>query len=94
MTQTNAKEIAALLNRAGEAHHEYEQTVLKGIYDQDWAMWYAEYAIAHGLELLLNQRLTKAQLSLFLSEINQKYNQEQSRQSWAEYTAKKIVEPK
>ena len=41
MTQNNVKEIAALLNRAGGAHYEYEQTVFKGICDRDWVIWYA-----------------------------------------------------
>lgn len=92
MTQTNVKEIAALLNRAGQAHHEYEQTVLKGVYDRDWAIWYAEYAIADGLNNLLDSQLTPAQLSFFLSQSNKRYNQIDSGQSWADYTAEEMTE--
>ena len=38
-------ELAAALNAAGSAHHEYEQTVLKGVFDEQWPMFYAAFLL-------------------------------------------------
>lgn len=91
MIETTAKEIAALLNQAGAAHHDYEQTVLKGVYDREWPTWYAKYVLERGLNKLLNQEVTVEQLSQFLDQTNQNYQAERSQTSWAEYTAQKMV---
>jgi hypothetical protein len=37
--------LARLLREAANAHHTYEATL--GHKDEDWAVWYAEYIIAH-----------------------------------------------
>jgi hypothetical protein len=84
-------EIASLLTQAGNAHHHYEQTVLNGVYDHDWSIWYAEYAIEHCLGKLLERSLSLEQLSQFLSQTNDRYEAEKPDQSWANYTAHKIL---
>ena len=38
-------DIAEALSAAGSAHHEYEQTALKGVRDELWAGFYAAYAL-------------------------------------------------
>ena len=91
MSQNNVTNITILLSQAGAAHHTYEQTVLKGVYDQEWPAWYADYVIEHGLGTLLNKEMTVEQLSRFLSESYEAYQQEHSRQDWAAYTAEKMV---
>jgi hypothetical protein len=91
-SKNTVMEIASLLTQAGNAHHHYEQTVLNGVYDRDWHIWYAEYAIEHGLNKLLERALTLEQLSQFLSQTNDRYEAEKSARSWANYTAQKIVE--
>ena len=92
MTQTTVEKIASLLSQAGNAHHHYEQTVLKGVYDLDWHIWYAEYALEHGLGNLLDRSLTLERLSEFLSQSNEQYERENTDRSWADYTAQKLVE--
>jgi hypothetical protein len=92
MIQTKATEIAALLAKAGAAHHQYEQTVLKGVYDQDWPTWYADYVIRHGLGELLNQAVTVEQISQFFCHRNEDHKREHPLQNWADYTAKKMIE--
>jgi hypothetical protein len=84
--------IASLLSQAGAAHHEYEQTVLQGVYDQDWPLWYARYAVEQGLNSLLNMPLNPEQVSQLLTQIYQDYESEKPQLTWAEYTAEKLVE--
>lgn len=84
-------EISHLLARAGAAHHTYEQTVLKGASDQAWPAWYAAYVIDNGLNELLPQPITVPQLSQFLTESNQRYEQTDKRQTWADFTATDLV---
>ncbi len=68
MTQETATPIIDLLSRVGAAHHTYEQTILKGVYDQNWPTWYAEYALEHGLKALLQRKMTVEQLGRFFRE--------------------------
>ncbi len=89
---TITKEIAALLTQAGNAHHIYEQTVLKGVYDEDWATWYADYLIQNGLGTLLNQPMTTGQLSQFFNAGYAVYQREGATQSWADYTAQQLAD--
>jgi hypothetical protein len=92
MIASSVQKVAALLVEAGKAHHEYEQRVLQGVYDRDWAIWYAEYTLDRGLNKLLVRSLTLVELGQLLSEINQQYEAENSPLSWAEYTAQKILQ--
>jgi len=90
--QSKIAKIADLLSQAGSAHHHYEQTELKGVYDQNWAAWYADYVIEHGLNKLLPQSVTVAQLSQFLTESNRGYEQTGKRQTWADFTAADLIQ--
>jgi hypothetical protein len=92
MNANAVTQIARLLSQAGSAHHHYEQTILKGVYDQAWPEWYANYIIEHGLPSLLTQSVTAGQISRFLAESYEIYQQENSKQDWADYTAQQLVE--
>ena len=37
--------LAEILSAAGSAHHEYEQTALKGVRDELWAGFYAAFVL-------------------------------------------------
>ncbi len=87
----NVSQIATLLSQAGAAHHEYEQNILKGEFDQNWSTWYSEYIMHHGLSDLLDAKITAAQLSQFLIQSNESHKNKNSKQSWAEYTAQKTL---
>jgi len=39
------EELAVALKAAGAAHHEYEQTVLRGVRHEEWAAFYAAYVL-------------------------------------------------
>lgn len=43
--QPEFSELAAALKAAGSAHHEYEQTVLNGVFDEQWPMFYAAFVL-------------------------------------------------
>ncbi len=81
-----------LLIQAEQAHGQYERTILNGVYDQNWAIWYANYTIDQGMEKVLNRSFSGEQLSQFLSQSYEQYKAEQSQKTWAAYTAQKLVE--
>ena len=43
--QPQLSELTAALKAAGSAHHEYEQVVLKGVFDEQWPMFYAAFVL-------------------------------------------------
>jgi hypothetical protein len=92
MTQPPQLQIEALFMQAEQAHGEYERSVLNGVYDQNWADWYAQYAIDQGIKTLLGAPLSTEQLSQLLSQSYEQYKAEQVKsQHWATYTAQKLV---
>lgn len=91
MNQTATTQIEALLLQSEQAHGQYERSVLNGVYDQNWATWYAQYAIDRNIEKCLNRQLSIEQLSQFLSRSYDQYKAERSQQSWATYIAEKLV---
>lgn len=90
MSTNTITQIAHLLSQAGSAHHHFEQTVLNGVYDQEWPAWYADYVIKHGLKELLPTPITVEQLARFFAENYEVYKRENSKQSWTDYTAQQI----
>jgi hypothetical protein len=91
MSQTLIHQVESLLIQAEHAHGQYERTVLNGVYDQDWAVWYAEYAIDQGIEKLINRPFLTEQLGQFLSQTYEQYQADRSQQTWAAYTAENLV---
>ena len=89
----DAEDIRALLVEASEAHDTYEKAELSGVYDQDWAQWYATYVIEHGLSLLLRHAVTVPQLADFLAETNLDYQRvdRESDSDWATYTSRRLA---
>ena len=39
------EQLSVALSAAGSAHHEYEQTVLHGVRDEEWAVFYCAYVL-------------------------------------------------
>lgn len=91
MIQITTTQIETLLIQSEQAHGQYERSVLNEVYDQNWATWYAQYAIAHNIDKYLDKQLSTEQLSQFLNQSYDQYKAEQSQQSWATYTAEKLV---
>lgn len=61
------EELAEALGAAGAAHHEYEQTVLKGVRHDEWAPFYAAYVLGRLGDFIpasaLTELLTEAPLT-------------------------------
>src|SRR5438874_2471677 len=62
-------EISSLLANTESAHGRYEAEVLKGIRDEDWPKWYADYLLAHGLLDLFPTPAAAAQIGEHLDEL-------------------------
>ena len=78
--------VTDILARTTAAHSEYEKTVLKGVYDEAWADWYAE----KGLEL--GSYVSAAALSKQLTDLNDERKKLTPEPGWAAYTAQRLVE--
>lgn len=84
--------VTELLRRTGNAHGQYETTVLNGVYDTNWAPWYADWAIRNGLNERLGTRFDAESLGKTLFEINEDHGRDGRGLTWAEYTARRLVE--
>jgi hypothetical protein len=84
--------LTALLAQAGEAHGKYEETELNGVYDKDWAGWYAAYAVEHGIGALIGHTISTDRLAEFLARSNVEFEgtEPRSAEPWAAYTARRI----
>ncbi len=83
--------ITRLLNRAGSAHGAYEESELGGVYDQDWHVWYARWAVAHGFNDLVARPVDAGQLGRLLFDLNKQHQQTDRQQGWAAFTAEKLA---
>jgi hypothetical protein len=93
MTQNHSDEISALLLEAEEAHGVYEATELEGVYDSDWARWYGQYAVDHGIGDLLGHQVAADRVAQSLATAFAAYEELQPKPSgsWAEYAARRIA---
>jgi hypothetical protein len=82
-----------LLAETGQAHGRYEETELKGVYDQEWSNWYAAYAVDHGIGELVGHAVTAEELALFFASTNADFEKIEPKptEPWAAYTARRIV---
>ena len=93
MSADRFEAVNALLVETMKAHGRFEETELKGVYDQEWARWYAAYAVEHGIGTLLGHPITDDQLAQFLATSNGEFEQTEPKPSdtWAVYTARRIT---
>jgi hypothetical protein len=89
-----AAAVSALLTETEQAHGVYETTVLGGVYHKEWADWYAAYAVAHGIGDLVGHPVTADQLGTFLAGSFEAFKGAEPKptESWADWTARRIVE--
>jgi hypothetical protein len=85
--------LSTLLAETGVAHGVYEETELKGVYDQEWFRWYAAYAVEHGIGALVGHDVTAEELATFLARSNADLERIDagSREPWPAYTARRIA---
>ncbi len=88
------QEIEGLLDRAKEAHGEYERTELDGVYDEDWPRWYAHYAVDNGLGDLLGRVVAADEVTSFFKDSYAEFSATvfEAEQSWTIYTARRLTD--
>ena len=77
--QPQFSELAAALKAAGSAHHEYEQTVLNGVFDEQWPMFYAAFVLGR-----IGEFTTPSALTYWLEEVP-------TDGVWADVAAKHVI---
>ena len=93
METTPEMAIAALLRETEAAHGAYETSVLGGVFDEDWAVWYAAYLLDHGLadHFPGAGSLDPETLTAMLTRLAAEYEQEETMGPWPDVYARGIV---
>ena len=93
MTTDRTDDVTALLIATSQAHGRFEEAELGGVYDQEWAAWYAAYAVEHGLGDLLGHPVTAERLGGFLTATFEDFQRidPEPDGGWAAYTSARIV---
>jgi hypothetical protein len=93
MTGGRVEGLTSLLLQAEEAHGVYETTELNGVYHEEWAAWYADYAIDHGIGDLLGRPVVSGELGRFLASTFTEFKAADPKpdEPWAAYTARRIA---
>lgn len=87
--------VTNLLVEAELHHGTYEALDLGGVYDQDWASWYAEYLIEHGLNEIVGHATPLDRVGPFLANAYADFEQlepKPDRGEWAAHIARRIIE--
>ena len=92
MTENRTDEIAMLLTRAGEAHGVYEETVLNGVYDMEWAAWYAKFLVENGIGDLLGQSVTIEAMTTFLTQADEQHKAAGADEHWTRFYGRSLAE--
>jgi hypothetical protein len=85
------EKLSALLQQAKDAHTQFEKVELSGIYDEQWADWYADFLVTGGIASFLGSEPDIDQLASQLNEISQRHKAERTAESWADYTARSLL---
>ena len=93
MEADRTEALNALLVQTQEAHGAFEATELNGVYDQEWAQWYAAYAVEHGIGALLGRDVPTDELAQFLTSSYADFERIDPKPSepWAMHTARRIA---
>lgn len=91
MQEQTTQRVRALLAEASNAHHDFEENVLKGVRDQDWPAWFANYCLSHGLHSLIGREMSEDELANLLQSCDADYRREQPQEEWPDYYAQRIV---
>ena len=89
---SRAEQIAKQLHDASSAHFEYETTVLKGVYDQQWSEWYAGYLLAHAWNALFARAWDVNALAETLQQLDREQRERAPQMAWNEYYAQRLAE--
>jgi len=93
MTTDRTGAVEALLSETEAAHGDYETTELGGVYDEQWAEWYATYAVEHGIGDLVGHPVSADELARFLMSTFTEFKGLDSKptERWAAWTARRAA---
>jgi hypothetical protein len=93
MGTSGIEPVSTLLTEAEDAHGVYETEALGGVYDEAWAAWYATYLVEHGIAEVIGRSVTADALARVLVETFEEYRStgDAARESWADWTARRLV---
>lgn len=93
MESASEMAVATLLREAEAAHGAYETNVLGGVFDEDWAAWYAARLLDNGLRGHLPgaESLDVDTLAAMLARLAADYEQGEQTSPWPDVYAKGIV---
>jgi hypothetical protein len=93
MADDRIEAINALLVETRVAHGQHEEADLGGVYDQEWARWYAAYAVEHGVGALVGHDVTSDELAQFPASTFVEFEQTEPKpaEPWAASTARRIA---
>ncbi len=89
--QERRDELVRRLEAAGSAHGEYETKSLNGVYDQQWADWYAQYLIENGWNDQFSQKWTAPQLAEALRQADTNHRTDPSKPAWSKFYAARFA---
>ena len=94
MTSDRVASLESLLVAAEKAHGEYETTELDSARDEEWAWWYASYAIEHGIGSTIGHDISVETLAGFLAASWDQLQAEAPEKSepWPSYAARRIAD--
>jgi hypothetical protein len=92
MTTDDRARIADLLGETAEAHHGYEEEVLGGERDEEWARWYADRLLERRLGDLVEKTPSAEELAGLLEEATEARERERAAEEWPQFAAAWIVE--
>ena len=83
--------VAALLNQAGEIHHQVFADTDGS--DDDWATFYSDWLLTHSeLPRLLGRRPVRSHLTRDLVELDEQYTGAKPQEPWPGWYAMRLIE--
>ena len=77
--------LSRLLTEASGAHRQYEIQSLNGVYDQQWAGWYARYLLQHDWNEYFVRNWEPDELAAALGEVDREYRANKPDRTWQDY---------
>lgn len=93
LTDDRTAAIEALLRAAGDAHHEYEERELGGVYDAEWPAWYGRWVVEHGLGGLLGHEVDRGEVAAYFTRTwtEAEASDPKPSEPWATWVARRIA---
>lgn len=87
MSQNKVNQLFNLFVKTVWAHHEHQERDLNGVYNVNWAPWYASFLIDNGVGDVIGYEIDEESLTQFLVDVDKKYRREKPNQEWPVYYA-------